>query len=270
MSNSKKPNGSKPASKSSGKPSDSRKKTQPKVDAAIRGARNSSVVSKSGRPWALIGATLAVVVFAAFAVFYAVKATNDKKADDAANDPTKISGLHTFDYSSAQGSHSNDPVSYKEAPPVGGTHNPEWADCTGTVYSVQIKNENAVHSLEHGAVWITYDPAAVDADVVAQLEKLTSGKDFTLLSPYPNQGAPISLQSWGHQLKVDSPADRRVKKFIDGFRLNPTFTPELGATCQNPAFKTSPKLPSDAGTPDPSAPTDPTSGAAGASAIQGG
>lgn len=270
MSNSKKTGGSKPASKSSGKPSNSDKKPQSKVDSAIRGARNSSVVSKSGRPWALIGATLAVVVFAAFAVFYAVKATSDKKAEDAANDPTKISGLHTFDYSSAQGAHSNDPVIYKETPPVGGTHNPEWADCTGTVYSVAIKNENAVHSLEHGAVWITYDPAVVHAAGIAKLEKLASGMDFTLLSPYPNQGTPISLQSWGHQLRVDSPTDQRIKKFIDGFRLNAQFTPELGASCQNPAFKTSPKLPNDVGAPDPSAPTDPTSGAAETSTTQGG
>ncbi|PRZ43377.1 uncharacterized protein DUF3105 [Antricoccus suffuscus] len=258
MSNSKKAGGSRPTAKSSEKSGSSSKKSA-KVDSAIRGARNSSVVSKSGRPWALIGATLAVVLFAAFAVFYAVKATSDKTAKDAANDPTKISGLQTFDYTSAQGAHSNDPVTYKETPPVGGTHNPEWADCTGTVYSVQIKNENAVHSLEHGAVWITYDPALVDADVIAQLEKLASGKDFTLLSPYPNQGSPISLQSWGHQLKVDSPTDKRVKKFIDGFRLNAEFTPELGASCQNPTFKADPKVPSDTGVPDQSAPMDPTS-----------
>lgn len=216
---------------------------------ASRGTARSLVVTKPTRPWALIVAAVAVVVFAAFGVVYAIKATNDKQREDAANDPTKIEGLHSYDFSAGQGKHVDASVNYEQTPPAGGTHDPEWADCTGTVYPQQITNENAVHSLEHGAVWLSYDPALVTGGDIAMLTQLVQGKDFMMLSPYPSQGAPVSVQSWGHQLSVASAGDPRVAAFIDGFRLNPTFTPELGATCQNAQFKASPNVPTGATTP---------------------
>jgi len=40
---------------------------------------------------------------------------------------------------------------------------------------------------------------------------------------------PISLQAWGLQLKVDSPADPRIDQFIQEFRISAA--PEPGATC---------------------------------------
>ena len=43
-------------------------------------------------------------------------------------------------------------------PPVAGEHNAAWQNCTGNVYDAPIANEHAVHSLEHGAIWITYRP----------------------------------------------------------------------------------------------------------------
>lgn len=226
----------------------SRSESSPtKTKTLRRGKRRSSVMATSTRPWALIVTTTTIVVlFAAFGLFYAIKATNDKTRQDAANDPTQIKGLQSYDFSTKKGDHQKTAINYDQTPPAGGPHDPEWADCTGTVYTVQIRNENAVHSLEHGAVWLTYDPAVLAADQVAKLAKLVQGKNFTMLSPYPSQGAPISVQSWGHQLTVSTPTDPRLKAFINGFRQNPTFTPEPGATCQNPQFKTSPKIPSGA------------------------
>ncbi len=51
--------------------------------------------------------------------------------------------------------HSGADVDYPESPPYGGDHDLAWADCTGTIYPEPIRSENAVHSLEHGAVWVT-------------------------------------------------------------------------------------------------------------------
>ena len=74
----------------------------------------------------------------------------------------QIAGVKTYDYPAGQ-QHVTTAVDYTESPPVGGPHAPppDWADCTGTVYTVDIRHENAVHSLEHGAVWITYNPDEV-------------------------------------------------------------------------------------------------------------
>ena len=66
-------------------------------------------------------------------------------------------------------------ITYDTSPPVGGNHSQYWADCSGTVYPNAIANENAVHMLEHGAVWITYKPGLA-ADQVATLAKLVHGR----------------------------------------------------------------------------------------------
>jgi hypothetical protein len=132
--------------------------------------------------------------------------------------------------------HTRETVDYPQDPPVGGEHDAAWADCTGTVYAAPIRPENAVHSLEHGAVWITYDPALAGAADVATLTELVSGRSGLMLSPYPGQGVPVSLQAWDHQLQVDDADDPRVAQFADLLAFNPETTPEPGATCENPLF----------------------------------
>jgi hypothetical protein len=139
-------------------------------------------------------------------------------------------------------------VEYAESPPIGGEHDLQWADCTGTVYDVDIRHENAVHSLEHGAVWITYDPDALSEDEIATLADLAD-ESGRMLSPYEGLDSPVSLQSWGHQLKVDSVDDPRVEQFADFLTRNPDEHPEVGATCENPAFIANPAVVGDPGTP---------------------
>jgi hypothetical protein len=132
--------------------------------------------------------------------------------------------------------HTAADVDYPETPAVGGRHDPEWADCTGTVYAAEIRPENAVHSLEHGAVWVTYDPALAGPDDVATLTQLVDGRPGLMLSPYPDQGAVVSLQAWNHQVQVGSADDPRIVEFIDLLVFNPDTTPEPGATCENARF----------------------------------
>ena len=130
-------------------------------------------------------------------------------------------------------------------PPVGGPHDGEWADCTGTVYDVDIRHENAVHSLEHGAVWITYDPEQLSDAEIATLADLVDGVSGRMLSPYAGLDSPISLQSWNHQLKVDSADDERIKQFADFLTQNADFYPEVGASCENPQFVSDPLVVGD-------------------------
>jgi hypothetical protein len=119
---------------------------------------------------------------------------------------------------------------------VGGEHDAAWADCTGTVYTAPIRPENAVHSLEHGAVWITYDPDLAGTADVETLTALVTGRPGLMLSPYPGQGTVVSLQAWDHQLKVEDADDPRVAQFAELLAFNPETTPEPGATCENPLF----------------------------------
>jgi hypothetical protein len=130
-------------------------------------------------------------------------------------------------------------ITYDTTPPIGGNHSQYWADCSGTVYPNAIANENAVHALEHGAVWITYKPGLA-ADQVATLSKLVAGQDRMLMSPFPDLKTSISLQAWDYQLFVDSASDPRIAQFIQAVRFNPATTPEISATCSQPTFITNP------------------------------
>jgi hypothetical protein len=131
-------------------------------------------------------------------------------------------------------------IQYDTAPPIGGNHSAYWADCTGTVYPHAIANENAVHMLEHGAVWITYNPSTLPSSELGTLESYVAGVDRMALSPYPNLQSPISLQSWDYQLFVSSASDPRIRAFILALRYNTQTTPEPGATCSQPTFKEHP------------------------------
>jgi Protein of unknown function (DUF3105) len=198
------------------------------------------------RPWGLIAAAVAVVVFAVAVIGYAVVQVN-KANENEVESIDEIAGITTAEYEAGQ--HVPTTVAYAESPPVGGEHDPQWADCTGTVYDVDIRHENAVHSLEHGAVWITYNPDEVSDQDIETLAALVDGESGRMLSPYAGLDSPVSLQSWNHQLKVDSADDPRVEQFADFLTRNPDFHPEVGASCENPAFVADPPL-----APEPAAP----------------
>lgn len=123
--------------------------------------------------------------------------------------------------------HVGDIVSYEQTPPVGGPHNPAWQNCG--VYTEPIANENGVHSLEHGAVWITYQPSLPDSEVQA-LQALTRQSGFRLLSPYPDLPSPIVISAWGYQLQIEQADDPRLMSFIEQYEQSPQ-GPEPGAPC---------------------------------------
>jgi hypothetical protein len=114
-------------------------------------------------------------------------------------------------------------------PPAGGVHFDIWQNCG--VYEEPIASGNAVHSLEHGAVWIAYQPDLAAAEV-QQLRERVEGDAFLLMAPYPGLQSPVVLSAWGLQLEVDEADDRRIDRFIDRYRLG-SQTPEPGAVCIN-------------------------------------
>jgi hypothetical protein len=122
-------------------------------------------------------------------------------------------------------------VAYDKSPPFGGAHDPVWADCGGIVYSTAVRNEHMVHALEHGTVWIAYHPEQVTGGDLDKLKAKVDGKPYMMISPYPTLDKPISLQSWGRQLKLDDAGDERIDEFIKALRGNRYTTPEPGARC---------------------------------------
>jgi hypothetical protein len=112
-------------------------------------------------------------------------------------------------------------------PPVGGDHDPQVQNCG--YYATQIRNENAVHSMEHGAVWLTYRPDLSESDV-ERLKDLTKTHPYLLVSPYPDLAAPVVASAWGVQLQVASVDEPALNAFVARYEQGPQ-TPELGAPC---------------------------------------
>ncbi|MGW0991751.1 DUF3105 domain-containing protein [Streptomyces sp. NPDC002523] len=131
--------------------------------------------------------------------------------------------------------HVTTEVTYPMHPPVGGNHNPVWLNCNGDVYPQPVQDENAVHALEHGAVWVTYTDKASKADVDALAAKVKK-TPYSLMSPYQNQDAPLTLSAWGHQVTVKSASDPEVDKFFAAY-VQGQQTPEPGASCTGGAMK---------------------------------
>lgn len=118
-------------------------------------------------------------------------------------------------------------VVYAEIPPVGGRHAPTWQNCG--YYDRPIQNETAVHSLEHGAVWITYRPD-LPPDQIDRLKRLAQDQTHILVSPYEGLPAPVGASAWNRQLLLDSANDVRLDQFIRSFRVGQN-APEPGAAC---------------------------------------
>jgi hypothetical protein len=164
--------------------------------------------------------------------------------------------------------HVDGPVKYSITPPVGGPHNPIWMNAG--VYTKPVPTERAVHNLEHGAVWITYNPNLPAADV----KKLTAfvtrqtlipeaaqsvginndANRYMDLSPWATNTlpSPIVISAWGHQLRLTSPTDPRLQKFVDTFRHNAKYSPEYGAGVDGVPVQTGGRAALDGGTqPNP-------------------
>ncbi|PAZ10359.1 hypothetical protein CLM62_41525 [Streptomyces sp. SA15] len=141
---------------------------------------------------------------------------------------TGADGVKTWKGKLSQ-THVTKTVKYPTEPPVGGDHNQVWMNCNGDVYTKEINNMNAVHSLEHGAVWVTYTSKAPKADVDALAAKVKQ-TPYTLMSPDEKQADPIMLTAWGHQRTVTGADDPNVDKFFEKF-VQGEQTPEKGAAC---------------------------------------
>ncbi|MCX5339446.1 DUF3105 domain-containing protein [Streptomyces atratus] len=177
----------------------------------------------------IITLTASVAVIAALVAGggYLMSAANDKEEAEVEAKSSPVQGERTWDKLSQN--HVGKKVGYPMNPPVGGDHNPVWMNCDADVYTEAIPKENAVHSLEHGAVWVTYTSKAKPADI-KKLGERVEATPYSLMSPVEDQAAPLMLSAWGKQVTVTSATDARVAQFFTKYVQGPQ-TPEPGAAC---------------------------------------
>jgi Protein of unknown function (DUF3105) len=133
---------------------------------------------------------------AATAIFVAgCGAGNDKKggSGETSGPSVALESFHNLDYD-----HVKRSVDYMQSPPVGGDHASISQNCG--FYSEPVPNETAVHSMEHGAVWITYRPGLP----TEQVDKL---RELATFRQGPQTPEPGALCTGGTSKTVPQPVE---------------------------------------------------------------
>jgi hypothetical protein len=179
---------------------------------------------RSTAVWWTVGSVAAIAVIGGVVASYVFSPAANAPEYSIGGEGARIEGVETFDLGN---DHVDGAVDYEQTPPAGGPHNRVWLNCG--VYEEPQQNENAVHSLEHGAVWVTYDPEQIGEDDVETLEGYLP-TTYAILSPYPGMDAPIAVSAWNAQLTVESADDARIADFFEEYWRHQD-VPEPGALC---------------------------------------
>ncbi|MSU56049.1 MAG: DUF3105 domain-containing protein [Candidatus Taylorbacteria bacterium] len=134
------------------------------------------------------------------------------------------SGPQSPDFSTAYPAQSRDHIevgtehpAYNSNPPSGGQH--YILTAKKQFYTEPIPDENAIHNLEHGDIWITYHPR-VSESVKNELKQFAFAK--ILISPREANDNDIALVAWDRvdafNLDGDSVPKERIMDFINRYR----------------------------------------------------
>lgn len=126
--------------------------------------------------------------------------------------------------------HTLGDLDYPVCAPSGGDHSPppHWLTCG--VYDGVVPDELAVHSLEHGAVWIALGPDSTDADRAAAAALADGAKVF--VSDVADLPSAVELVAWGFRLRLTSAEDPRAAAFVAEL-VDAGTAPEPGASCES-------------------------------------
>lgn len=189
--------------------------------------QEETAVTSSNRQWWYIGGALGGVVVIALLALMVQAAVPTAAPRPTATPAADIPGLVQAATPPSAGHDENLQISFGELPPMGGPHNPVWQNCG--IYVNPVLPQHAVHTLEHGAVWITYQSDWTQAQITSLTDKVRS-RNYVLVSPYPEQRSPIVLTAWGLQLELEDVNDERFLAFLNAFEQGPQ-TPEPGGAC---------------------------------------
>lgn len=104
---------------------------------------------------------------------------------------------------------------YNSNPPTSGPHYAEPADWGA--YQKELPDEQLIHNLEHGGIWISYK--GVDEDTKRRLSDIAKANPGSVvLAPRSRSDAQIVLASWGKLLKLQQFDEGRIRDFISQYK----------------------------------------------------
>lgn len=106
-------------------------------------------------------------------------------------------------------------VDYQTNPPTSGSHLAE-AEKWG-IFSNEIDDMAAVHSMEHGGIWISYKDISQEEIVILE-EVGKQNSQSTVVSPRSGNDSKIVIASWGKMVKLETAEKALIQKYIDTYK----------------------------------------------------
>jgi hypothetical protein len=188
-------------------------------EAERRRARRAASVRRT-----FVSAGIAVAAVAAITLFRSVQGPNE--IPPAAQRAAANAGCTEVEQpaSSAPGGQhlqSGQSYTYPDTPATSGFHDPSPLPDDPKVYDTQPTETKAVHSLEHGAVFVYYLPESaggIGQDIVDRLAEIARADTATFLAPYPTltPETALTLTAWNRRQSCPAAATGEAEALTPG------------------------------------------------------
>lgn len=177
--------------------------------------RDTLVKKKKTAKW-LILAIIAGLIIGAFYLLFTKESDNAPRTDFSTVKPSEGQS-HV-----SKGTR----VTYQSNPPTSGDH---WATpLKDGIYDEEKPDEAIVHSMEHGRVWVSYNPS-ISNEIKDELLNLLKNRSAIILTPREGNDTDIALAAWERldTFDVEGTLDtQRILDFIKNYlNKGPEFIP---------------------------------------------
>lgn len=100
-------------------------------------------------------------------------------------------------------------------PPTNGDHYGDGVAGPG-IHDNEVEDGLMVHSLEHGAVALNYDPEKLDENQINKLKEIFDNmfRGKKMMMPRIGMSAPVIMVSWGQMLKLEDIDEDKMLEFM--------------------------------------------------------
>lgn len=168
----------------------------------------------------LVWFLIPTIVLVGVGVWFFTKSSSSVKPEDSSKpEAVSTSVLGTVDYDIVSRDHIAQGTSgsgYNSNPPSSGVH---WqGPAKNGFYDSDLRDEQLIHNLEHGHIWIAYKPDVED-EIKNKLKEITQKEDWkVVVTPREANDSKIALVAWGRVLKMDEPDYKKAEDFITTYR----------------------------------------------------
>ncbi len=177
-----------------------RKKT--KQQATIKKLRNIAVL-------------IAVLVIVVAGYYLVSKKSPEEIAFEQKVDEVSLEGkVEEFKIEGVNHISSKETVLYKTNPPTSGPHWSTPADWR--FYDKELPDEQLVHNLEHGGIWITYKD--LDKGSINKLKSIAKNNNNSVVITKRDENEDsVVVASWGRMMKLVEVDKALIQKYIDTY-----------------------------------------------------